>query len=139
MPSAPETTDDQNPASWCSYSLADGVQHPLDLRLANTVGSDALSVVVGGADSAVLRLRIDTPDGLLHRRALASSRPPVRGHQRDLVISSRWGADVESLLMEVPKAMEPTETARRLRHSSPVITLGYYAHFMPEGRKSPGS
>lgn len=58
--SALETTDDQNPAGWCSYSLADGVQHPLDVRLANTVGSDALSVVVGGADSAVLRLRIDT-------------------------------------------------------------------------------
>ncbi|EST19842.1 hypothetical protein [Streptomyces niveus] len=59
MSSALETTDDQNPASWCSYSLADGVQHPLDVRLANTVGSDALSVV-GGSDSAVLRLRIDT-------------------------------------------------------------------------------
>ncbi|MFF2941943.1 hypothetical protein ACFVSQ_19075 [Streptomyces niveus] len=47
--SALETTDDQTPASWRSYSLADGA-----------VGSDALSVVVGGADSAVRRLRIDT-------------------------------------------------------------------------------
>jgi hypothetical protein len=57
--SALEPTDDQNPASWCSNSMAAGVQHPLDVRLAKTVGSDALSVV-GGADSAVLRLRIDT-------------------------------------------------------------------------------
>lgn len=31
---------------------------------------------------------------------------------RDLVISSRWGADVESLLTEVSKAVEPTETAK---------------------------
>lgn len=54
-----ETTDDQNPDGWCSCSFA-GVSHSLDVRLANTVGSDALSVVVGGADSAVLRLRIDT-------------------------------------------------------------------------------
>ncbi len=41
--------------------------------------------------------------------------------------------------MGVPKAIEPTETARWLRHSSPVITLGYYAHFMLADRMSPGS
>ncbi|MCF3136644.1 hypothetical protein IPZ69_41295 [Streptomyces olivochromogenes] len=54
-----ETTDDQDPSSWYSYSL-EGVSHSLDVRLANAVGSDVLSIVVGGADSAVLRLRIDT-------------------------------------------------------------------------------
>ena len=33
---------------------------------------------------------------------------------RDLVISSRWGAEVESLLDEVSAAVEPTHPSRRL-------------------------
>ncbi|MFF1417036.1 hypothetical protein [Streptomyces sp. NPDC058280] len=54
-----ETTDDEDPGSWYSFPMV-GVSQSLEIRLANAVGSDVLSVVVGGADSAVLRLRIDT-------------------------------------------------------------------------------
>ncbi|WP_424643257.1 hypothetical protein [Embleya sp. AB8] len=54
-----ETTDDEDPSRWYSHPVA-GAAHSLDVRLANASGSDMLSVVVAGADSAVLRLRIDT-------------------------------------------------------------------------------
>ncbi|MGW3657864.1 hypothetical protein ACWD6R_20170 [Streptomyces sp. NPDC005151] len=54
-----ETTDDEDSKRWYSCQLA-GALHTLDVRLANAVGSDVLSVVVGGARSPELRLRIDT-------------------------------------------------------------------------------
>ncbi|MEV0491863.1 hypothetical protein [Streptomyces atratus] len=53
-----ETTDDEDPKRW-SCRLA-GSTRTLGVRPANAVGSDVLSVVVGGARSPELRPRIDT-------------------------------------------------------------------------------
>ncbi|ORT55068.1 hypothetical protein [Streptomyces sp. CB03238] len=54
-----EATDDEDPDGWFAYPLI-GSTASLEVRLANSVGSDVLSVVVAGAWSAALRLRIDT-------------------------------------------------------------------------------
>ncbi|WP_327245143.1 hypothetical protein [Streptomyces sp. NBC_01320] len=54
-----EATDDEDPKRWYSCQLA-GAFHTLDVRLVNAVGNDVLSVVVGGARSPELRLRMDT-------------------------------------------------------------------------------
>ncbi|MER5898063.1 hypothetical protein [Streptomyces sp. NPDC001876] len=54
-----ETTDDEDPDGWYAYPLI-GSTASLEMRLANSLGSDVLSVVVSGAESAALRLRIDT-------------------------------------------------------------------------------
>ncbi|MEV7713132.1 hypothetical protein [Streptomyces sp. NPDC088270] len=54
-----ETTNDEDPDGWFTYPLA-GSTASLEVRLANAVGSEVLSVVVAGAESAELRLRIDT-------------------------------------------------------------------------------
>ncbi|MFI5794404.1 tyrosine-type recombinase/integrase [Streptomyces sp. NPDC051677] len=39
-----------------------------------------------------------------------------------------------SIMLEAGESV--VTLARRLGHSSPAVTLGYYAHFMPEGRKA---
>jgi hypothetical protein len=54
-----EATDDEDPAGWYAYPLI-GITASLEVRLANAVDSDVLSVVVAGARSSALRLRIDT-------------------------------------------------------------------------------
>ncbi|WP_331721154.1 hypothetical protein [Streptomyces sp. NBC_00454] len=54
-----EATDDEDPDGWYAYPLI-GVTDSLEVRLAKAVGSDVLSVVVAGAWSSALRLRIDT-------------------------------------------------------------------------------
>ncbi|MER5462510.1 hypothetical protein ABT010_17895 [Streptomyces sp. NPDC002668] len=54
-----EATDDEDPDCRYAYPLA-GATASLEVRLANAVGSDVLSVVVAGAWSSELRLRIDT-------------------------------------------------------------------------------
>lgn len=54
-----ETTDDEDPDGWFTYPLI-GSTASLEIRLANSVGSDVLSVVVAGAEFAELRLRVDT-------------------------------------------------------------------------------
>jgi hypothetical protein len=52
-------TDDEDPDAWYSWPLP-GLSHSLDLRLANALGGNEISVVITGATSAALRLRIDT-------------------------------------------------------------------------------
>ncbi|MET7715581.1 hypothetical protein [Streptomyces sp. NPDC005407] len=52
-------TDDEEPGGWSTYPL-EGPLHSLDVRVAKAAGSDRLSVVLSGAWSAELRLRIDT-------------------------------------------------------------------------------
>jgi hypothetical protein len=54
-----EGTDDQAPDSWYSYPL-EGLVHTANVRMAQAIGEDKLSIVVAGAVSAELRLRIDT-------------------------------------------------------------------------------
>lgn len=54
-----ETTDDETPDAWYSYPL-DSSLHSLNVRLANTLGGNEVSVALTGATSADLRLRIDT-------------------------------------------------------------------------------
>ncbi|WP_018348704.1 hypothetical protein [Longispora albida] len=53
------TTDEDEPDSWYTCTLA-GVAETLEVQLANAAGGQAVYVVVTGAESAVLRLRIDT-------------------------------------------------------------------------------
>ena len=57
-----EATDDRNgrdPAAWCAYSFA-GIVDTVHVRLARATDGDEVSVVVTGADSPDLRLRVDT-------------------------------------------------------------------------------
>ncbi|MEU0086772.1 hypothetical protein [Streptomyces sp. NPDC006274] len=54
-----EGTDVQAPGCWYPYPL-EGLIHTVNVRLAQVNGEDELSIVVAGAVSAELRLRIDT-------------------------------------------------------------------------------
>ncbi|MEU5024433.1 hypothetical protein [Streptomyces milbemycinicus] len=55
-----EGTHDSDPEiGWYTHQLT-GAWQSVEVRLANAVGSDELSVVINGAESAELRLRIDT-------------------------------------------------------------------------------
>ncbi len=56
---AVEATDDDRPDGWYSYPLV-GEQRQVEVRLAPTVGGDELMVVVKGALTPELEVRVDT-------------------------------------------------------------------------------
>ncbi|MER5348007.1 hypothetical protein ABT030_48720 [Streptomyces mirabilis] len=52
-------TDDEKPDSWYSYPLV-GTSATLEVSLAQSVGSEVMSVSVTGAETPELQLRTDT-------------------------------------------------------------------------------